>query len=377
MNKVDGISEQELWHRRLGHPSRKVLSIFPKVRSRIDSSDANAPCDICFRAKQTREIFAQSENKASTTFSLIHCDVWGPYRVPALCGAYYFLIIVDDFSRAVWTYLLVEKREVSDTIKKFCVMVERQFQARVQTVRSDNGSKFKCLRSYFSAEGILHQSASIGTPQQNGRVERKHRHILNMARDLHFQAGLPIEFWGECILTANFLINRTPSVLLDGKTPYEILVRKPPNYNYFRIFGFLCYARSVLRDKDKFGAQSRRCVFVGYSFVPKGWSVYYIDTGEYFVSCDVVFTEMEFPYAVSSTSQSEIPVTIPAAAVDDGDVYAEESSTLADRGSVDLVESGTPSPEPELDVVNNEPVIDEQLGRGHRQTKKSILLNAL
>lgn len=119
-------------------------------------------------------------------------------------------------------------------------------------------------------------------------------------------------------MTASFLINRTPSVLLNGKTP---------------------------------------CVFVGYSFGPKGWSVYYTDTGEYFVSRDVVFTEMEFPYAVSSTSQSEIPVTIHAAAVDDGDVYAEESSTLADRGSVDLVESGTPSPEPELAVVNNEPVI--------------------
>lgn len=195
MNKVDGISEQELWHRRLGHPSRKVLSSFPKVRSRIDSSDANAPCDICFRAKQTREIFAQSENKASTTFSLIHCDLRGPYRVPALCGAYYFLIIVDDFSRAVWTYLLVEKREVSGTIKKFCVMVERQFQARVQTVRSDNVSKFMCLRHtllqrvYCTKARALERPSRMGESSENIDIYSMWRGISAFKPDCQSNSG--------------------------------------------------------------------------------------------------------------------------------------------------------------------------------------------
>lgn len=159
MNKGDGISEQELWHRRSGNPSRKVLSSFPKIKSRLDSGDANTPYDICFRAKQTREIFAQCDNKASATFSLIHYDLWGPYRVYASCGAYYFLTIVDDFSRAIWTYLLGEKREVSDTIKNFLVMVERKFQTKVQTIRSGNGIEFMCLRKY------LHQRVYCTKPR--------------------------------------------------------------------------------------------------------------------------------------------------------------------------------------------------------------------
>lgn len=65
---------------------------------------------------------------------------------------------MDDFYRAVWTYLLNEKREVAQILKNFCTMVERQFKTRVQTVRNDNGTEFMCLKSDFAAEGILHQT---------------------------------------------------------------------------------------------------------------------------------------------------------------------------------------------------------------------------
>ena len=90
----------------------------------------------------------------------------------------------------------------------------------VKYVRSDNGTKFKHIIPYFTENGILFQRSCVGTPQQNGRVERKHQHILNVGRALRFQGNLPIGFWGECILGAVYLINRTPSRLLANKTPY-------------------------------------------------------------------------------------------------------------------------------------------------------------
>lgn len=79
-----------------------------------------------------------------------------------------------------------------------------------------------CLKPHFLKNGILHKPHK---PQQNGRVEDKHRYILNMARTLLFQANLPIQFWGKSVLTVSYLINYTPSVL-KGKTPSESILIK-------------------------------------------------------------------------------------------------------------------------------------------------------
>lgn len=102
-------SSEVLWHRRLGHPSDSVLLYLPECDRTSSSFEEIKSCDICFRAKQTRETFNDSINKASDCFSLVHADVWGPYRTPSTCGAVYFLTLVDDYSRTVWTHLMTTK----------------------------------------------------------------------------------------------------------------------------------------------------------------------------------------------------------------------------------------------------------------------------
>lgn len=146
-----------------------------------------------------------SNNKASDIFDLIHCNLWGPYRTTALCGAHYFLTIVDDFSRGVWIYLLNDKTEVAQTLRNFLAMVQRQFGKLVKIIRSDNGTEFTCLGAHLAENGIIHQTSCIETSQQNGRVERKHRHILNVGCALRFQANLPIEFWGRMCINSRVL----------------------------------------------------------------------------------------------------------------------------------------------------------------------------
>ncbi|XP_052622581.1 retrovirus-related Pol polyprotein from transposon RE2 isoform X2 [Lactuca sativa] len=76
------------WHNRLGHPSDQVLS---SLRHRLKiGSEVLPPCDICHKAKQTRESFPVSQHTTSKLGELIHLDVWGPYKVTTTEGFRYF-----------------------------------------------------------------------------------------------------------------------------------------------------------------------------------------------------------------------------------------------------------------------------------------------
>lgn len=147
------------------------------------------------------------------------------------------------------------------------------------------------------------------TPQQNGRVERKHRHILNVSHACMFQAHLLVTFWGQCILTAANLINCTPTKLLNGCTPYELLHGTPPKQSLLRVFGCLCYAQRRPRNSNKFDVRSRKCIFVGYPYGKKAWNVYYFEDNVFFTSCDVVFFEDQFPGLSPPQTDPSMPLT--------------------------------------------------------------------
>jgi len=102
--RVEGITQLEVWHKRLGHPSWQITQLVSNGSRNRVSGLHNKFCDTCQRAKQTRETFPLSNNQASNAFDLIHCDLWGPYRNPSSCGASYFLTIVDDCACAVWVF---------------------------------------------------------------------------------------------------------------------------------------------------------------------------------------------------------------------------------------------------------------------------------
>lgn len=97
--------EKHLWHSRMGQPSDQVLEHLPFSFNTKPIVD----CDICPLAKQTRKTFPHSFIQTPNPFELIHVDIWGPYNTPTLSGASYFLTIVDDYTRATWTYLMACK----------------------------------------------------------------------------------------------------------------------------------------------------------------------------------------------------------------------------------------------------------------------------
>ncbi|KAJ0452966.1 putative RNA-directed DNA polymerase [Helianthus annuus] len=253
---------EDIWHKRLGHASEDKLATIEFLKN-ISLNDL---CDSCSKAKHARLPFSNSFIKTNTCFDLVHCDIWGKYHTPSFSGANYFLTIVDDHSRATWVFLLKFKHEASKWLKFFCNMVKTQFEKSVKRIRCDNGGEFTSNKmiEFYEERGILLETTCPHTPQQNGVVERKHRHLLEVARSLWFEANLPKRFWGECILTATYIINRLPSKVIGDKTPFELLFNRKPDYDNMRVFGCLAYFRNTDTEGDKFEERGRPGLFVGY-----------------------------------------------------------------------------------------------------------------
>ena len=116
----------EVWHSRLGHANISKLSHIDFLIN-VSFSFKDDVCHACVKAKHTRSVFPKSFIKSNECFELIHCDVWGKYRKPSTTHASFFLTIVDDYSRAVWVYLIKHKDEASDCLINFHKMIETQF----------------------------------------------------------------------------------------------------------------------------------------------------------------------------------------------------------------------------------------------------------
>ncbi|CAM8990520.1 unnamed protein product [Rhodiola kirilowii] len=113
---------------------------------------------------------------------------------------------------------------------------------------------------------------------------------------LKFQGSLLDFFWGDCVLTATYLINRLPSGLLKGKTPYQILFDSAPSYEHLRVFGCLCFTTTISSGKRKFDSRADACIFVGYPHGQKVYKLFNLKPHAYLVSRDVIFQENRFPF---------------------------------------------------------------------------------
>ena len=237
---------------------------------------------------------------------------------------------------------------------------------------------------FYKDMGIIHQTSLVATPQQNGRVERKHRHLLEIARSLFFQSKIPLKYWGECILHATFLINRLPLSVLHYKTPYELLYNKLPDYDALKCFGSLCFVATSKRNRDKFAPRSHPSIFLGFSPTQKGYKILDLHSNKVLLTRNIHFHEHIFPFhhISSSNTQSVLPSSI-----SDFNTFFSYPSSSTQNSSISTISNtkcstshNTPSYNTitDTDLLSNispsPPLPSNDLRRSIRQTKPPIHL---
>ncbi|KAB2635458.1 retrofit [Pyrus ussuriensis x Pyrus communis] len=95
---------------------------------------------------------------------------------------------------------------------------------------------------------------------------------------------------------AAFLINRLPLHHLGNVSPYEKLFAKVPNYRFLKTFGCTCFPHLVPYNKHKLMPKSIPCVFIGYDNNYKGYRCLDVASGKVYMSRNVEFDELTFPY---------------------------------------------------------------------------------
>jgi len=166
--------EAVLWYQLLRHPSYGILTTWCSSYGFKISKGLCDRCDVCHKAKQTRNYFSLSESRVIWPFGLVHCDLCGCYHTLSYFGCHYFLYIMDDYSRAVWVFLLKDKGETFKCLMNFWSMLDTHFCVLIQRVGSDNGREFYNgpLKEFFAQKGkyswnIVHGHSTI---KQTGRM---------------------------------------------------------------------------------------------------------------------------------------------------------------------------------------------------------------
>ena len=154
-------------------------------------------------------------------------------------------------------------------------MVETQFSKCIKIFRSDNALEYTkyAFQAVLHSYGTIHHLTCPGTSQQNGRAERKFRHILDTVRALLLSAKVPAPFWGEAALHVVHAINHIPSPVIHNQTPYERLFGSPPDHRHLRSFGSACFVLLQPHEHNKLEPRSRFCCFLGYGETQKGIGV--------------------------------------------------------------------------------------------------------
>jgi transposase InsO family protein len=131
----------------------------------------------------------------------------------------------------------------------------------LRVLRTDNSGEFTSCCADESAQ--RHYSAPYN-PQQNGVIERRNQTFVGMTRALLKQRGMLAVFWGEAVVTAVYILNRSPTKALNGSTPYEAWYGRKPAVSHLRVFG--CHAFDKELDHiGKLDDRSTPRVFISYA----------------------------------------------------------------------------------------------------------------
>jgi Reverse transcriptase (RNA-dependent DNA polymerase)/gag-polypeptide of LTR copia-type/Integrase core domain/GAG-pre-integrase domain len=353
-----GITDAKIWHDRLGHIGIESMSTLKNLVTGFncnlnDSDNLIATCQGCLKGKAHRSAMPDAAtHRATVPLELVHSDICGPMNVESIGGSSYFITFIDDYSRYIVIKTMKSKDEALKHFLDYKGWAENSTGYNIKTLRTDGGGEYfsNDFDAVLKQYGISRQKTPPYTPQHNGVAERANRTIVESARSMLHSANLPYTFWGDAVVTASYLRNRSPTRTLIGTTPYECWYGEKPSLAHLRVFGCKAYVHIPKEKRTKLDSKVTECIFIGYSLESKAWRLFDRINRRILISRDVYFLEIQ-PNRGSVIKGNET-VTVPL----DGDDIEEKSHSIVEPDRMSL----HPSPPNQNDEDNHDVVHDDQ-----------------
>lgn len=293
---VSTTSSIMLWHERLGHVNFQTLkkmaenNLLPGVKTKIIDE---LFCEACQNGKLHRSPFQKiSKERISKPGEVIHMDVCGKMTHPSIGGAYYFVLFKNDCTSYRIAYFLKHKSDVFPNFLQFQKLSERQTGNKIKKIKSDRGLEFnnEQFKLHCKNEGILQEFSAPYTPEQNGRIERENRSIVEGARTMLLAAKMQPGLWTEAVNTSVYLLNRRPREL-DKQIPYELWTKRKVILNHLKRFGSVVFTHIPKQFRTKFESKAKKMIFVGYDGDSTNYRVMDPETSKITITRDAVVNE--------------------------------------------------------------------------------------
>ena len=383
---VGHVSDAWRWHARLGHQHFDGLRKMARgnlVRGLPHIEHADELCDACLAGKQRRLPFPEKARyRAQKPLELVHGDLCGPITPATPGGRRYILLLVDDYSRFMWVLLLASKDEAERAIVKQQAAAEVECGHKLRVLRTDRGGEFTSATFYKHCDekGVQRHLTAPYSPQQNGVVERRNQTVLGMARCMLKAKQVPSTYWGEAVLTAVFILNRSFTRSVDGKTPYEAWYGRKPDVRFLRTFGCVGHVKTARPQLKKLDDRSTPMVFMGYETGSKAYKMYDPVSKRVHVSRDVIFDEdarWTWEASGEAPASSSFTVEYPMYSTTSG----SKTPGSATPGSSGGVDPGTATPRtPSPGTVSPDTITSSKVGPGRQfatpPTARSELFDA-
>lgn len=281
------------WHEKLAHQNVKhVKEILNDKKIKYIDDWNGYVCPGCVFGKQHRVSHPIDNKVASNPLDLIHVDLC-EMNIRSLGGAKYFLLFKDDYTHYRTVYFLAHKSEVASKLDIFMKLIQNQFEKQVKFLKSDQGKEIKnsTTQTILEELGVFHSKSSTYTPQQNGRIEREMRTVVEAARSVIHAKGLNENLWAEAVNYAVFTLNQSGTSSCKGSIPAEMWFGRKMKIENLKIFGCKCYVFIQDRFRGKTEKKSKSGIFVGYDIDAASFRVQLDDDKQIVSSNDVIFDE--------------------------------------------------------------------------------------